>query len=285
MTLQKAEQIIAEAITGIYEKPEAENIAGILIEFITGLDRTQQVVQKKKEISGNQSMVFQEAVQRLKEYEPIQYIIKEAWFHGLKFFVDERVLIPRPETDELVEKIISYLKETKKNKATILDIGTGSGCIAVSLKKQLPGLSVTAIDESKDALEVARINAESLQTEIEFRQINFTDKKNRAALPAFELIVSNPPYIPEKDKTSMHRNVLDYEPHTALFVPDNNPLLFYEAIAGFAADHLAKGGAIFLEIHEELGDAVKALFDSTSYSAVEIIKDMQGKDRIVKIVR
>jgi release factor glutamine methyltransferase len=190
------------------------------------------------------------------------------------------VLIPRPETEELVEWVIANCK-FPIDELSILDIGSGSGCIPIALKRKLRKADVWGCDISEAALQVATRNAETLGAAINFLLLDFLNKEERRRLPSFDIIISNPPYVPEKDREQMHPNVLNYEPHTALFVSDNDALIFYKAIAEFAVEHLNPGGAIYLEIHEELGDAVLSLFTSKGYKT-ELKKDMQGKDRMIK---
>ncbi len=282
MTLQEARQDLIRSIQKIYSESEAANIAGLLLENISGFNKTDRIVKRDIPLSGEQERKAKDAELRLLNHEPIQYIINEAWFYGLKFYVDKNVLIPRPETEELIEWIISNLKfpiDTLK----ILDVGSGSGCIPVALKRKLRKAEVWSCDISENALAVARRNAATVGADINFLQVNFLNEDETGILPSFDIIVSNPPYVPERDKTTMHANVLNHEPHTALFVPDNNALVFYKAIAAFAKHHLNKNGSIFLEIHEDAGTAVKKLFVEEGFSSVEVKKDMQGKDRFTLI--
>jgi len=221
----------------------------------------------------------------------------------LKFYVDKNVLIPRPETEELVEWVIEEVQSTKsevrnqrseagsqKSEALspdfnfrILDVGSGSGCIPIALKRKLRKADVWSCDLSESALQVARKNAESLGADVQFLLLDFLNEEKRTQLPSFDIIISNPPYVPEKDKQQMQPNVLRYEPHTALFIPDNDALVFYKAIAEFGKDHLNAGGVIYAEIHENRGEDVSAVFKSKGYST-EIKKDMQGKERMMKAI-
>ena len=221
--------------------------------------------------------------ERLLKHEPVQYVLNECWFYGLKFYVDKNVLIPRPETEELVDWVIRNIKFPFKD-LKILDIGTGSGCIAISLKRKLRKAEVWACDISNEALAVAKRNADNLQADINFIQLDFLNEEERNKLPSFDIIVSNPPYIPQKDKETMQQNVVAHEPHTALFVSDNNPLVFYTAIADFATQHLSKDGSIYCEIHENLGKEVSEIFLQNKF-IFEMKKDMQGKERMIKAVR
>ncbi|MCW3118191.1 MAG: Release factor glutamine methyltransferase [Chitinophagaceae bacterium] len=283
MTIQEARKLLTGNLAGIYDSGEAENISDWVIEHVTGFDKKSCMADPNTVLSTPQVEQLQKATARLITQEPVQYVLNESWFCGFKFYVDNNVLIPRPETEELVEWIISNLKFPLQ-KFNILDIGTGSGCIAISLKRKIRKAGVWGCDISDAALNIARLNAETLGAEINFLHIDFLNTSERNSLPAFDIIVSNPPYVPQKDKKQMHSNVLDYEPHTALFVPDNDPLIFYKAIADFGKTHLAATGSIFLEIHEDFGQDVKSLFLSKGYLTAEIKKDMQERERMMRIV-
>jgi len=287
MTIDEARKEITESIGNIYEPGEANNIAELLIESITKLSRSERIIRRGDSLPISQKDLLYSSIRRLQEHEPIQYVINEAWFAGMRFYVDRNVLIPRPETEELVERIVKEVKGKNdaqahpSGKVKILDVGTGSGCIAISLKK-LSVTEVWACDISDEALNVARINADALNATIDFIPLNFLDADQRKQLPAIDIIVSNPPYIPRNEKTEMKRNVVGYEPSTALFVPDDDPLTFYKAIADFGREKLNKGGNIYAEIHENLGESVNNLFLSKGYQTVYLKKDLQGKDRMIK---
>jgi len=287
MTIDEARKEITESIGNIYEPGEANNIAELLIESITKLSRSERIIRRGDSLPISQKDLLYSSIRRLQEHEPIQYVINEAWFAGMRFYVDRNVLIPRPETEELVEWIVKEVKGKNdaqahpSGKVKILDVGTGSGCIAISLKK-LSVTEVWACDISDEALNVARINADALNATIDFIPLNFLDADQRKQLPAIDIIVSNPPYIPRNEKTEMKRNVVGYEPSTALFVPDDDPLTFYKAIADFGREKLNKGGNIYAEIHENLGESVNNLFLSKGYQTVYLKKDLQGKDRMIK---
>lgn len=213
----------------------------------------------------------------LKSHRPIQYVIGETEFYGLKFFVNENVLIPRPETEELIEWI---LQDHPNFEGKILDVGTGSGCIPITLKTKFPNAEIHALDFSADALKMAKINAGYHQTDIQFHPIDFLNFEANS-LPKFDLIVSNPPYIADFEKNSMNETVLEFEPHSALFVPDHDPLIFYRKIAEFAQTNLNTNGEIYVEINQELGSETKDLF-STYFQNVEIKKDISQNDRMIK---
>jgi release factor glutamine methyltransferase len=282
MTVQQATYFLLNQLRTIYTEGEASSITDWVMEKITGSKKTERMLYKNELLQTDEEKKLQEAAQRLLSHEPVQYVLNEAWFCGLKFFVDKNVLIPRPETEELVEWIIGNCK-FPVDRLSILDIGTGSGCIPVSLKRRIRKAEVWSCDVSEAALAIAKKNAENLGTEVKLLHLDFLNQNNWSQFPSFDIIVSNPPYVPEKDKNEMQPNVLDYEPHTALFVPDNDPLLFYSAIAVFGKTHLNPGGTIFLEIHENLGEALCTLLKSQGYQT-EIKKDMQGKDRMVRAV-
>jgi release factor glutamine methyltransferase len=217
-------------------------------------------------------------------------VLEEAWFYGMKLYVDENVLIPRPETEELVDWLIKEVQSSglivpgsQSGIKNLLDIGTGSGCIPLAIKKSFPALKVHSCDISEGALNVAKKNAAAQQLNIHFHHLDILSETARNQLPVFDSIISNPPYIPQKDKTTMAANVLQYEPHTALFVDDNDPLLFYKAIAGFAASHLTKKGMVYLEIHEGMADGVIDVFKQKGFTRIELKKDLQGRDRMIRV--
>ncbi len=280
MTIREAIATANNELKKIYTEGEAASITELLIEHITGTQKSRRATESDQSLPGSHIEQLQKSILRLLDHEPIQYVINEAWFCGLKFYVDKNVLIPRPETEELVEWIITNCKFPLDD-LKILDIGTGSGCIPIALKRRLRKAEVWSCDSSEPELEVAKRNARTLGTEINFRHLDFLDKNNWNSFPQFDIIVSNPPYIPEKEKYSMPENVVAYEPRIALFVPDNDPMLFYKAIAEFGKEHLKPGGTIYTEIHESQGEAATDVFRSFGYES-EIKKDMQGKDRMIR---
>ena len=290
MTIDEARKEIIKNIRDIYEQNESNNIAELLIESITKLSRSERIIDGNRILSIAQENLLHSSNFRLQKHEPIQYIINEAWFAGMRFYVDKNVLIPRPETEELVEWVVEEYRiqntedRIQNSGFKILDVGTGSGCIAIALKNKLPLSEVWACDISDQALNIARINADALQATIDFVPLNFLDPGQRKQLPNVDVIVSNPPYVPQNEKTQMKRNVVEYEPSTALFVSDDDPLIFYKAIAEFGREKLNKGGRIYAEIHENLGEPVKGLFLSEGYQTVQLKKDLQEKDRMIKAI-
>ncbi|MER3470636.1 MAG: peptide chain release factor N(5)-glutamine methyltransferase [Chitinophagaceae bacterium] len=295
MKSNEAEQFIRSALQDIYEAGEASNIAAMVVEHLSGKSRSERMLDAVA-FSLEQEQSLNHYLQRLKQHEPVQYVLGESWFAGMQLFVDKNVLIPRPETEELVQWIIDDVKKEKPyvferkifeadqtHQLKIIDIGTGSGCIALALKKAMPVAEVWGCDVSEEALNVARRNGSTLNIRVDFQNANFLDVAQQKHLPSLDIVVSNPPYIPQKDKTSIQANVLNYEPHIALFVPDNDALVFYKALIEFGKHRLHKGGKIYMEIHEDLAKDVVSLFEGEHYSVI-VRKDMQGKDRMVRAI-
>jgi release factor glutamine methyltransferase len=263
----------------IYSLNEATVITDWVFDKVINIKRTDLLRNPNQPVTVAAHGLMNQKLMQLLKHRPVQYVLGEAWFYNMKFKVNEQVLIPRPETEQLAELILTDSKK-KMTDPVILDIGTGSGCIPIALKKHLPAAKITAIDISKGALEVARENAGQHHTAIDFIQLNFLDEKQWSSLTSFDIIVSNPPYIPINEKTKLDKNVVDNEPHTALFVPANEPLLFYKKIDAFSKRHLAEGGSIYMETHEEHAGEVAEFF-SKHHQKVVLKKDMYGKDRIV----
>jgi release factor glutamine methyltransferase len=239
-------------------------------------------INKNVEVEQDILQKLQHYLSELLSHKPVQYVLNEAWFYKRKFYVNEHVLIPRPETEELVEWVISEIMSSKEsNVLKILDIGTGSGCIAISIKKELENIDLTAVDLSKESLEVAAKNADLLNAKIDFIEIDFLNEAVWSSLGKYDVIVSNPPYIPENEKEKLAKNVTDFEPGLALFVANDDPFIFYRKIAKFAHAHLKQGGKIFAEIHEEYPDQVADIFSSDGFKT-EIAKDIYGKERMLR---
>lgn len=266
----------------LYSTEEASAITALVFESKAGMTRLDIVRSSNEVVTEQQKDKLDEALHSLLQHTPVQHVTGETWFYHLRFTINDQVLIPRPETEELVKWVIDEHTAQKKN-FSILDIGSGSGCIPVALKKNLPQASVMSVDVSAKALAIAKQNAEANKTPVDFLQLDFLNTKEWQRLPVFDTVVSNPPYIPLQEKEKMDRNVTAYEPHNALFVPDNNPLVFYTAIADFAVTHLKKDGTVYVEVHEEYAEETAAVF-ATHFSEVIIKKDINGKERMVKAV-
>jgi release factor glutamine methyltransferase len=281
MKIKELQNIFHEQLDAFYEKEEVDSFFFMLIAHYYEIARIQLAMDTDLVISNSKKII--EALELLKRQKPIQYIIGETEFYGLEFKVNEHVLIPRPETEELVSWVVSEFN-TKKKPLRILDIGTGSGCIAISLAKNLRNVKVYALDVSKEALKVAKGNAELNAVDIEFLELDVLETKRIRDLE-FDIIVSNPPYVREKEKEKMRPNVLDNEPHLALFVKDENPLLFYNAIAQFANQNLANKGVLFFEINEFLGGNMINLLNKNHFKSIELKQDIFKKDRMIKGVK
>ena len=272
---------IRDALRENYPDTEALALAKMLLVEVFGFSTLELYGGKDKEISGKHRDVLDEMIRRLKKNEPIQYIIGIETFGGWTFEVNQYVLIPRPETRELVEWIAEDCQ--LEDPCKILDIGTGSGCIAISLAKLLGQAEVEAWDVSEEALQVARRNAERNQVDVLFRKIDVLGDVPEGM--QYDVIVSNPPYIAEKEKSQMEHNVLDWEPSIALFVPDEDPLLFYRRIAQLGGSMLKKGGSLYYEINQAYGQETMGMLASMGYQSIELRKDVWGNDRMVKAKR
>ena len=282
MTLNEARTVLTKELKNVYESDELRNIIEFVIEHITNMSRAEQVKNKVPYLTCTQLEDLDAITERLKKNEPVQYVLGEAWFAGMKFKVNKNVLIPRPETEELVDWIVKESQKSKVKSQNIIDIGTGSGCIPITLKHQLPEANVSAIDVCSEALFTATENAIKLNTEVDFTLLDFLDEEKWKELHQYDIIVSNPPYVKQSEITTMHERVKEFEPHLALFVPDDDALLFYKKLSGFALKHLKPGGSLFVEINEALGEQVVNLFRSTGFANIELRKDMQEKDRMIK---
>jgi len=291
MTWQEQYQHLREALTAAHEPSEAEAMAALVVEHV-GKKKLNQL--KQEEITIEETQQINRILQQLLTHRPLQYVLNEAWFYGLKFEVNESVLIPRPETEELVDWTIKEVRSkkyevrsealtTQHSPFSILDIGTGSGCIPIAIKKNLPETEVSAIDVCSDALYTATTNAVNNETEIIFMLFDFLDEGKWSDLGKYDIIVSNPPYIKTTEANTMSKHVLDFEPHKALFVPDEDALLFYRKIADFALQHIQSKGAVYVEINQQLGKETVELFQQKGFT-VELKKDMSGNERMIKAV-
>jgi release factor glutamine methyltransferase len=296
MTIDEEYKKFVEQLKAIYDQRESENIADWVFESIANNKRSDRIIDKQKQFSNVIILQLNAAMQQLLECKPVQYVVGEVWFYKMKLFVNEHVLIPRPETEELVEWVVEDVRSTmydvrsKKNIniqhptsdiVHIIDVGTGSGCIAIALKKELPDAEIFAIDVSDEALKVAKQNALDQNASINFLQLDFLNEEVWPSLPSFNIIISNPPYIPENEKRKLDKNVVDHEPHLALFVADNDPFIFYKKIAAFADKHLNKAGKIFVEVHEDFSVEIQKIFAEKNFTT-EIKKDIYGRERMIK---
>lgn len=274
--MQSVRHQIEKELSDFYPQGELKVLVRMLLQQVAGWSLVDMLTHNDLTLTAAQQMQIADAVDRLKRYEPIQYILGAAEFDGMRLVVDARALIPRPETEELV----LLLAETLSPDASVLDIGTGSGCIAVALARRLPQAQVSAYDVSPDALALAVENARNQGVKIDFRQVDILHDAPADA-PVFDAIVSNPPYVTDSERASMEANVLDYEPALALFVPDDDPLLFYRAIADFAWTHLSIGGRLFFEINHRFGAEIVMMLRHKGFANCAVQHDAFGKDRFV----
>ena len=279
MKLKDLKLKLNSELSGIYPSEEMQSFFTILSEYFLKYTRLESVLNAAEIVSEENLQNFQDAIARLKKYEPIQYIIGQTEFYGLPFKLNRHTLIPRPETEELVDWMVTDLR-SRNSRFEILDMGTGSGCIAISLARNLKSAKVSALDFSSEVLAQARQNSELNKTQINFIQL---DLLTASSLPQlFDVIVSNPPYVREQEKKAMHPNVLDYEPDAALFVTNEDPLLFYRKIAALAFRYLTPGGQLYFEINEYLSKELMALLKGEGFLKIELKKDIFGKDRMLK---
>jgi len=317
MDLSQAQKALAVALEARYGSREGALIADWVMEYLTGLRKLDRLVRKTEELSGEALGLYERFTAELVAGRPVQYVLGESWFAGLRFYVDERVLIPRPETEELVDWVLAEAdgaggqdgavardgaaapdgaaagdgaaapdgaaaRDGVDGRPVVLDVGTGSGCIAITLSRGLPAAAVYAVDVSGEALVVAKRNAGELDAAVRFLELNFLEEAGWERLPPVRWLVSNPPYIPASERKSMATHVVDAEPALALFVPDEDALVFYRALGRFARTRLAVGGALYVEIHEDLGAAVREVLVREGAREVIVRQDLQRKDRMVK---
>ncbi|KIO77778.1 hypothetical protein TH53_07605 [Pedobacter lusitanus] len=276
MNFKQLEQYFINELSSLYDGEEAKQLFYLVVEQVSGWNRTQLLINMTESLSAELTLTYDDVLLELKQGRPMQHIFAVAWFYGLRFKVSEAVLIPRPETEELIEWILDTVKSEPVS--SILDIGTGSGCIAITLKKNLEQVDVSAIDVSAAALAIAEENALTNTAAVNFIH---ADILTYSSSFRYDLIVSNPPYITEHEKEEMHQNVLAYEPHLALFVSNENPLLFYKKIADFALINLRPKGRLFFEINEYLGKETVDMLLAKGFTDIILRKDMQGKDRMI----
>ena len=267
-----------QRLVPVYGEGEAQAIARLIYEVRYGLTLSDLLMGRDSSVPQDE---LEQIAIRLERQEPVQYILGQAEFCGRTFVVNEHVLIPRPETEELCQWIIAA------DAAHILDIGTGSGCIAITLAAEMPEAEVTAWDISEEALKVAEENAKRTDVHVKFEQVDILHLPSSILhlTSAFDLIVSNPPYICNKERETMETNVLEHEPHTALFVPDDDPLLFYRAIAQYGQTALKEGGWLYFEINPLYAESLQDMFSKMSYHDIEIKEDQYGKQRMIRAKR
>ncbi|WP_418638991.1 peptide chain release factor N(5)-glutamine methyltransferase [Winogradskyella sp.] len=286
MVLKELQHIFHIELDAIYGKHEVDSFFYLCTEHYLNVPRIQLTLEPGLAITKSETDTFFKILEDLKQQKPIQYILGETEFFGLPFKVNKNVLIPRPETEELVDLISRSVTSLVVDKPMkILDIGTGSGCIAIALAKNLPNAKVYALDVSKEALKVAKQNAEINKVDINFIEASILDDTCHSAFEAesnFDIIVSNPPYVRNLEKEEIKPNVLDNEPHLALFVEDDNPLLFYKAITNFAIKKLKDKGSLYFEINQYLGEETQQLLIDANFEAIELLKDLNGNDRMLK---
>ncbi|POY36340.1 peptide chain release factor N(5)-glutamine methyltransferase [Solitalea longa] len=279
--VKELENHLTSKLSILYDPLEARSIAQLVLMHILNFSKTQLSMNGLRELSIKQITSIEMVQEELLTGRPIQYVLGETEFYSCTIKVNEHVLIPRPETEELVHWILADQKRNPKHDIQILDICTGSGCIPIALKKNLPNAHVSGLDISHHALETAAQNAVLNKTEIHFYHQDILKAANDPD-PKYDIIVSNPPYVRHLEKEKMHKNVLDYEPHLALFVDDDNPLVFYRAIAEFASKTLKNDGILYFEINEAYGDETRKAMEEAGFTHVEVKKDLYDKDRMAK---
>jgi release factor glutamine methyltransferase len=278
MDLRQAQQQLTTELTPLYGSREAALIADWVMEHLTGQRKIGRLTKSAEPLPDPILRQYYVYRSELLAHRPVQYVLHESWFAGRRFYVDENVLIPRPETEELVQ----WAAETISPGGPLLDVGTGSACIPITISLKLPTLPIHACDISTGALHVATRNADYLGAHITFHHLDFLDRQAWVSLPPIQWLISNPPYIPLGERSTMAPHVVDSEPALALFVPDSDPLIFYRAIAEYSSRYLQPGGAAFVEIHEGMAGPVAELFRTHGASDVETRKDLSGKDRMIK---
>lgn len=281
VTINKLRQTLLQEISVLFPGNEAVSIVRLILEHV-GFSEYSMLKDPSQSVNRKIQAEITKIVNELSKNKPIQYILGECFFYDLKFVVNENVLIPRPETEELVSKI---LLENTKNSPSILDIGCGSGCISVTLSKNIPESKVFALDIDENVIETAKVNASANDASLTFLQGNILEDNPETANIFFDLIVSNPPYVTPGEKLFMAANVLKYEPELALFTPENDPLIFYRAIIRVAKRQLAKDGSVWVEINEKFGHETSELFRSNGFATVRLLRDIHGKDRFIKAIR
>jgi len=283
MTLSEFRSALKDTLQDFYSNSELDQLAKSLLMSRMKLDSTAYLLASEAEVSDEVLEQLRSDIQRLSMHEPLQYVLGNTSFYGLEIQCNPAALIPRPETEELVDWVLS---EVQLHSCVLIDLGTGTGCIPLAIKAKRPSWQVSAIDVSEEALALARTNALSLVLDVHFEAADLLkDFSDLAIKDKFNVVISNPPYIPNADAMSMLPNVLNHEPNLALFVPDSDPLLFYRRIVGFSEQYLEKEGYVFVEIHEDLSEETIQLFHQAGFANIELRKDLQGKPRMIKAQR
>ncbi|HEY8732981.1 MAG TPA: peptide chain release factor N(5)-glutamine methyltransferase [Puia sp.] len=283
MTIEQANRLLISSITGLYDDRESASISALVMDRVTGMQKSKRSLYKTSEFSTTQDELFRNYLSELMRNRPVQYVLEEAWFGTLPFYVDENVLIPRPETEELAEWLLEDQSLSRPG-ISVLDIGTGSGCISVLLKKKRNDFMVTALDVSEAALKIAKKNSIRHNVPIEFVICDIRNRDQWVKLKPADVIISNPPYIPERQKELIEKHIRDFEPGLALFVPDEDPILFYKIIGVIAGQKLNPGGAVFLEIHHDYAKDIMEWYEKNGFS-IQVRKDFSGKSRMIKAGR
>jgi len=283
MTIEEANRLLIASVSGMYDEREAASVSSLVMERLTGMPKSLRVLHKTDVFTARQEELLGGYLDDLIRNRPVQYVLGEAWFGPLPFYVDENVLIPRPETEELADWLLKDSADSRSGES-VLDIGTGSGCIPVYLKKKRKDFKIMALDISVAALDIAKKNSLVHDTEIDFFQCDILDPTEREKIPPVNLIISNPPYIPQFQKQFMDKHVKDFEPGVALFVPDEDPILFYKIIGTFAREKLKSGGAVFLELHHDYAKDIMKWYEKNDF-VLELRQDLAGNNRMIKAQR
>lgn len=278
--MKKALQYIKEQLQGLYPVEEVWSLSWLILKFVCRKDKQTLLQNENEQLLTSKMMHIKIIIDGLKHFRPIQYILGETEFYGIQLMVNENVLIPRPETEELVDLIVEKIS-LSNSRCTILDIGTGSGCIAIALAKYLPCAKIYALDISEKALGVARQNAQLNKMKVKFFQQDIFSPLNEFYSMSFSIIVSNPPYVTFSERKEISPNILNYEPHQAIFVPDEQPLIFYDHIADIGKQYLNTNGFLFFETHAFFGQTVVSMLQEKGYQNVELFKDISGNPRMI----
>jgi release factor glutamine methyltransferase len=283
MTIETANRKLISTLSDLFDEREASAISFLVMERLTGMSKSLQVLNKTLEFTSKQQDLFEHYLAELIKYRPVQYVLGQAWFGSYPFYVNEHVLIPRPETEELADWLLKG-NAGRASDTTVLDIGTGSGCIAVYIKKKREDFQVRALDIEDTALQIAIKNSKILNAQVDFILCDIRDPIQNANIHPVDLIISNPPYIPQRQKPSLDEHVRDYEPGIALFVPDDDPIQFYKVIGNIATQKLKPGGTLYLEIHHDYAKNIMEWYKAKGF-LMELRKDFSGNNRMIKVYK